>query len=73
MQCDELKEHGASVGKSPAAVIKKCKYTIGMLSDPSAALSVSRDFNHLKLLLCYIIRVVNVIMGIIYLSLGELM
>lgn len=41
MQCDELVEHGASIGESPAAVIKKCKYTIGMLSDPSAALSVS--------------------------------
>ncbi|KAF5821906.1 putative 6-phosphogluconate dehydrogenase, NADP-binding, 6-phosphogluconate dehydrogenase, domain 2 [Helianthus annuus] len=41
--CDELKEHGASVGESPAAVIKKCKYTIGMLSDPAAALSVVFD------------------------------
>ncbi|EPS61027.1 succinic semialdehyde reductase isofom1, partial [Genlisea aurea] len=39
-RCDELVEHGASVGKSPAAVIKKCKYTIAMLSDPAAALSV---------------------------------
>lgn len=45
MQCDELKEHGASVGESPAAVVKKCKYTIGMLSDPPAALSVSRNFH----------------------------
>lgn len=40
MQCDELVELGASVGETPAAVIKKCKFTIGMLSDPSAALSV---------------------------------
>ncbi|KAI3682545.1 hypothetical protein L1987_82600 [Smallanthus sonchifolius] len=42
-KCDELKEHGASVVESPAAVIKKCKYTIGMLSDPAAALSVVFD------------------------------
>lgn len=33
-------EHGASVCESPAEVIKKCKYTIAMLSDPCAALSV---------------------------------
>lgn len=39
-KCDELVENGASVGETPAAVIKKCKYTIAMLSDPSAALSV---------------------------------
>ena len=39
-QCDELVKHGASVKETPAAVIKKCKYTIGMLSDPAAALSV---------------------------------
>ncbi|XP_027335515.1 glyoxylate/succinic semialdehyde reductase 1-like isoform X2 [Abrus precatorius] len=38
-KCDELVEHGASVGETPAAVVKKCKYTIAMLSDPSAALS----------------------------------
>ncbi|KVI03760.1 6-phosphogluconate dehydrogenase, C-terminal-like protein [Cynara cardunculus var. scolymus] len=44
-KCDELKEHGASVGESPAAVVKKCKYTIGMLSDPPAALSVVFDKN----------------------------
>ena len=31
---------GASVGDTPAAVVKKCQYTIAMLSDPSAALSV---------------------------------
>ncbi|PKI75531.1 glyoxylate/succinic semialdehyde reductase 1 [Punica granatum] len=39
-KCDELVEHGASVGETPAAVVKKCKYTIAMLSDPAAALSV---------------------------------
>lgn len=48
MQCDELKEHGASVGESPAAVVKKCKYTIGMLSDPPAALSVSPKRNSVE-------------------------
>lgn len=42
-RCDELVEHGAVVGESPADVIKKCKYTIGMLSDPAAALSVVFD------------------------------
>ncbi|XP_027113028.1 glyoxylate/succinic semialdehyde reductase 1-like [Coffea arabica] len=42
-KCDELVEHGASVGETPAAVVKKCKYTIGMLSDPAAALSVVFD------------------------------
>ncbi|KAF9606090.1 hypothetical protein IFM89_023113 [Coptis chinensis] len=42
-KCDELLEHGASVGSTPAEVVKKCKYTIGMLSDPSAALSVVFD------------------------------
>lgn len=42
-KCDELVEHGASVGATPAEVVKKCKYTIGMLSDPSAALSVVFD------------------------------
>lgn len=49
MQCDELVEHGASVGETPAAVIKKCKYTIAMLSDPSAALSVRKLVNDLFL------------------------
>nr|GMD69177.1 glyoxylate/succinic semialdehyde reductase 1 [Ipomoea batatas] len=44
-RCDELVEHGASVGETPAAVVKKCKYTIGMLSDPPAALSVVFDKN----------------------------
>ncbi|AEE77022.1 glyoxylate reductase 1 [Arabidopsis thaliana] len=39
-KCDELVEHGASVCESPAEVIKKCKYTIAMLSDPCAALSI---------------------------------
>ncbi|KAK9281554.1 hypothetical protein L1049_004457 [Liquidambar formosana] len=42
-KCDELVEHGASIGETPAAVVKKCKYTIAMLSDPSAALSVVFD------------------------------
>ncbi|KAA8550488.1 hypothetical protein F0562_002172 [Nyssa sinensis] len=42
-RCDELVEHGASVAESPAAVVKKCKYTIAMLSDPFAARSVVFD------------------------------
>lgn len=42
-KCEELVEHGASVGITPAAVIKKCNYTIAMLSDPNAALSVVFD------------------------------
>ncbi|OIW16787.1 hypothetical protein TanjilG_05521 [Lupinus angustifolius] len=42
-KCDELVEHGASIGETPAAVVKKCKYTIAMLSDPSAAQSVVFD------------------------------
>ncbi|KAD0221977.1 hypothetical protein R6Q59_026825 [Mikania micrantha] len=42
-KCIELKEHGAFVEETPAAVIKKCKVTIGMLSDPAAALSVVFD------------------------------
>lgn len=42
-KCDELVEHGASVGATPAEVVKKCRYTIGMLSDPPAALSVVFD------------------------------
>ncbi|KAG9445550.1 hypothetical protein H6P81_011678 [Aristolochia fimbriata] len=42
-KCEELVEHGASIGETPAAVIKKCKYTIAMLSDPAAALSVVFD------------------------------
>jgi 3-hydroxyisobutyrate dehydrogenase-like beta-hydroxyacid dehydrogenase len=41
-QCDELVAMGATVGDTPAAVVAKCKYTIAMLSDPSAALSVKR-------------------------------
>ncbi|KMT10160.1 hypothetical protein BVRB_5g119210 [Beta vulgaris subsp. vulgaris] len=40
-KCDELVEHGATVGETPAAVVRKCKYTIAMLSDPSAAISVA--------------------------------
>ncbi|KAE9615377.1 hypothetical protein Lal_00048424 [Lupinus albus] len=42
-KCDELVEHGASIGETPSAVVKKCKYTIAMLSDPSAAQSVIFD------------------------------
>ncbi|KAF5462779.1 hypothetical protein F2P56_018760 [Juglans regia] len=42
-KCDELVENGASIGETPAAVIKKCKCTIAMLSDPKAALSVVFD------------------------------
>lgn len=42
-KCDELVAHGATVGRSPAEVIKKCKITIGMLADPAAALSVVFD------------------------------
>lgn len=41
-QCDELVAMGAAVGDTPASVVAKCKYTIAMLSDPSAALSVKR-------------------------------
>lgn len=39
-KCNELVAHGAAVGETPAAIIKKCKITIAMLSDPAAALSV---------------------------------
>ncbi|CAH2041098.1 unnamed protein product [Thlaspi arvense] len=39
-RCDELVELGASVAETPAAVVKKCTYTIAILSDPSAALSL---------------------------------
>ncbi|ERN11312.1 hypothetical protein AMTRI_Chr04g242650 [Amborella trichopoda] len=42
-KCEELAKLGASVGETPAAVVEKCKYTIAMLSDPSAALSVIFD------------------------------
>ncbi|GKU97804.1 hypothetical protein SLEP1_g10890 [Rubroshorea leprosula] len=42
-KCNELVAHGASVGETPAAVVKKCKITIAMLSDPAAALSVVFD------------------------------
>ncbi|KAG9138552.1 hypothetical protein Leryth_012900 [Lithospermum erythrorhizon] len=42
-KCDELVKHGATVGETPAAVVKKCKYIIAMLSDPAAALSVVFD------------------------------
>ncbi|CAN6719955.1 unnamed protein product [Malus baccata var. baccata] len=39
----ELVEHGASVAETPAEVVRKCKYTIAMLSDPSAALSAIKE------------------------------
>lgn len=39
-KCEELVELGASIGSTPAEVVKKCKYVIAMLSDPPAALSV---------------------------------
>uniref|UniRef100_A0A2P2MID9 Glyoxylate/succinic semialdehyde reductase 1 n=1 Tax=Rhizophora mucronata TaxID=61149 RepID=A0A2P2MID9_RHIMU len=42
-KCNELVEFGASIGETPAAVVKKCKYTIAMLADPAAALSVVFD------------------------------
>ncbi|KAE8713101.1 putative oxidoreductase GLYR1 [Hibiscus syriacus] len=42
-KCNELVVHGASVGQTPAEVVKKCKITIAMLSDPAAALSVVFD------------------------------
>lgn len=42
-KCEELVAYGASVGKTPAEVVKKCKYTIAMLADPPAALSVVFD------------------------------
>ncbi len=42
-KCDELVELGASIGETPAAVVKKCKYTIAVLSDPSVSLSVVFD------------------------------
>ncbi|KAM3695273.1 hypothetical protein ACB094_07G118900 [Castanea mollissima] len=48
-KCDELVDIGASVGDTPAAVVKKCKYTIAMLSDPSAALSIVKAINIISL------------------------
>ncbi|XP_074574300.1 glyoxylate/succinic semialdehyde reductase 1 [Curcuma longa] len=42
-KCEELVAKGASIGKTPALVVNKCKYTFAMLSDPSAALSVVFD------------------------------
>lgn len=36
-------KEGAAVGKSPADVVRKCRVTIGMLADPTAALSVVFD------------------------------
>ncbi|XP_068657925.1 glyoxylate/succinic semialdehyde reductase 1-like [Aristolochia californica] len=38
--CEELVEQGASIGETPTIVIKKCKYTIVVLSDPAATLSI---------------------------------
>ncbi|CAO2818928.1 unnamed protein product [Amaranthus hypochondriacus] len=51
-KCDELVEHGATVGETPAAVVRKCKYTIAMLSDPSAATSVAFDKNGVLEAIC---------------------
>ncbi|KAJ4847447.1 putative oxidoreductase glyr1 [Turnera subulata] len=42
-KCNELVEFGATIGETPAEVVKNCKYTIAMLSDPAAALSVVFD------------------------------
>ncbi|XVF31978.1 hypothetical protein REPUB_Repub17cG0042000 [Reevesia pubescens] len=42
-KCNEVVTHGASVGETPAEVVKKCKITIAMLSDPAAALKVVFD------------------------------
>ncbi|KAH8489724.1 hypothetical protein H0E87_025087 [Populus deltoides] len=42
-KCNELVEFGASIGETPAQVVKKCRLTIAMLSDPAAALSVVFD------------------------------
>ncbi|XP_038703500.1 glyoxylate/succinic semialdehyde reductase 1-like [Tripterygium wilfordii] len=42
-KCEELVEFGATIGDTPAAVVKKCKITVAILSDPSAALSVVFD------------------------------
>ncbi|OAY32950.1 glyoxylate/succinic semialdehyde reductase 1 [Manihot esculenta] len=42
-KCNELVELGASIGETPAAVVKKCKLIIAMLSDPAATLLVVFD------------------------------
>ena len=66
LQCDELVEIGASVGETPAAVVKKCKYTIAMLSDPSAALSVGFYFMLLSsLLLPTVNKAINIIISLL--------
>ncbi|KAF6170545.1 hypothetical protein GIB67_031953, partial [Kingdonia uniflora] len=39
-KCEELVEHGASIEETPTTIVKNCKYTIVMLSDPSVPLSV---------------------------------
>ncbi|KAH7670799.1 Glyoxylate reductase protein [Dioscorea alata] len=51
-KCEELAAEGASIEETPAAVIKKCKYTIAMLSDPSAALSVVFDKDGVLEVIC---------------------
>ncbi|XP_071723802.1 glyoxylate/succinic semialdehyde reductase 1-like isoform X2 [Rutidosis leptorrhynchoides] len=48
-KCDELVEHGASIAETPSAVINKCRFTIGMLSDPVAALSVSEGKGYIDM------------------------
>ena len=59
-------EIGASVGETPAAVVKKCKYTIAMLSDPSAALSVGFYFMLLSsLLLPTVNKAINIIISLL--------
>ncbi|XP_024361826.1 glyoxylate/succinic semialdehyde reductase 1 [Physcomitrium patens] len=40
-KCEELAKEGASIGSSPADVVKKCSITIAMLADPSVAISVA--------------------------------
>lgn len=40
MQCEELAKEGASIGSSPADVVRKCPITIAMLADPEVALTV---------------------------------
>ncbi|KAK7279810.1 hypothetical protein RJT34_24868 [Clitoria ternatea] len=37
-KCEEFVARGVSVGKAPTAIVEKYKYTITMLSDPSATL-----------------------------------
>ncbi|XVF21217.1 hypothetical protein REPUB_Repub12eG0071700 [Reevesia pubescens] len=51
-KCNELVAHGALVGETPAEVVKKCKITIAMLSDPAAALSVVFDKDGVLVQIC---------------------